>query len=248
MDRRDFLKKCGLFALGTLGSACLYGLSPLTGVRRLKAAEKDFIRNKKWGMVIDCNKCRSDCNRCMDACRKENNVAFFGNKNWDIHWIKKANVKRTFPVSSNEISVPLLCNHCDNPPCVPVCPVKASYKRPDGIVVVDYHRCIGCRYCVIACPYNARQFNFKTNPEWPNKEHPIRAHGVAESCTFCASRVEKGKKPACVEACKKAGYKAMTFGNLEDPKSKVSKMISTNRVKGIREDLGTKPKVFYLGL
>jgi len=143
---------------------------------------------------------------------------------------------------------PRSCNHCDKPPCAQVCPVRATYKRDDGIVIVDHHRCIGCRYCMIACPYNARQFNFKDNEDWPNQEHPKRSHGVAEACNLCAHRLDVGKMPACVEACGKSGAGALFVGDLNDPDSDVSRLISGNTVKRIREDLGTEPKVYYIGL
>jgi len=199
-------------------------------------------------MVIDLKRCPPDCNACMEACRRENNTALHGDKRWYIHFIKKVNIKRPEFPKSTEKAVPLLCNHCEHPPCVKVCPVKASYKRDDGIVIVDHHRCIGCRYCLIACPYNARYFNFKHPPEWPNKDYPQRMHGVSESCTFCAHLVDQGKQPACVEACARINNKALSFGNLNDPKSSVSRLMARNPVRGIREDLGTSPKVFYIGL
>jgi molybdopterin-containing oxidoreductase family iron-sulfur binding subunit len=199
-------------------------------------------------MVIDLNKCESDCDACMEACREENNVAFHGDKRWDIHWIRKVQIKSEDPNNPDEMNVPLLCNHCDKPPCALVCPVQATYKRADGIVIVDHHRCIGCRYCMIACPYNARYFNYKESEEWPNKNHPKRSHGVAESCTFCAHRLDEGRKPACVEACQNNNNHALIFGDLDDPESEVSTLLASNPVKRLRENLGTEPKVYYIGL
>jgi molybdopterin-containing oxidoreductase family iron-sulfur binding subunit len=184
----------------------------------------------------------------MDACRSENNVAFHGDERWDIHWIRRVNISPKDSEHRDEKSVLLMCNHCDNPPCAQVCPVQATYKREDGIVVVDHHRCIGCRYCMIACPYNARYFNYLENPEWPNKDFPRRSHGVAESCTFCAHRLDEGLQPACVDACQNAGHGALIFGDLNDPNSEVSRLVAEEPVKRIREDWGTEPKVFYLGL
>jgi molybdopterin-containing oxidoreductase family iron-sulfur binding subunit len=199
-------------------------------------------------MVIDLNKCLPDCNACTEACRKENNVAFFGDKRYDIHWIRKVQIKEKDGLDSTEKPMLLLCNHCDEPPCAQVCPVQATYKREDGIVIVDHHRCIGCRYCMIACPYNARYFNFKENPDWSNPDHPKRSHGVTESCTFCSHLLDQGKTPACVEACERVGAKAIHVGDMNDPASDVSRLIATNPVKRLREDLGTKPKVYYIGL
>ena len=129
-----------------------------------------------------------------------------------------------------------------------VCPVQATYQRPDGIVVCDAHRCIGCRYCLIACPYNMRMFSFKEVHERPNKSHPVRMHGVSEACHFCYHRLGNGLKPACVEACEQAGHGAMVFGNLNDPSSEISKLLADTMVSALREDLGTKPKVYYIGL
>ena len=244
MDRRDFLKRgCVLLA----GSVCAYSLPSLlaTAVEPLRAGRKSKL---KWGMIIDTNRCSPDCDECIKACRKENNITLHGDKERDVHLIRKVMVKREYPVNSGEKPVLLLCNHCDNPPCAQACPVQATYKRDDGIVIVDSHRCIGCRYCMISCPYNARYFNYRENHEWSNKDNTKSSHGVPESCDFCAHRLRQGKKPACLEACEKIGIKAITFGNLNDPDSDVSRLASNNLIKGIREDLGTKPKVYYIGL
>jgi molybdopterin-containing oxidoreductase family iron-sulfur binding subunit len=199
-------------------------------------------------MVIDLPKCRPGCTACLDACREENNVAFHGDKRWDVHWIRKAKLHSEGGGDGDGKSVLLLCNHCDKPPCAQVCPVQATYKRDDGIVIVDHHRCIGCRYCMVACPYNARYFNFKEVEEWPNKDFPRRSHGVAEACTLCAHRLEKSQTPACVEACDQINVGALSVGDLNDPESHVSRLIASVPTKRIREDLGTEPKVYYIGL
>ena len=245
MDRREFLKAGAMLSAGT---ACAYGLPLLAEFRASAAAAAGPPAKHKWGMVIDVGKCSADCSACTEACRKENNVAFHGDKRWDIHWIRKVTASRKHFAGSPEKSVLLLCNHCDDPPCAQVCPVKATYKRADGIVIVDHHRCIGCRYCVVACPYNVRYFNYKENHERPNKDYPIRSHGVAESCTFCAHLVDSGKRPACVEACEKVHAGAIFFGDLNDPESDVCKQIRNNPVSRLREGLGTEPKVYYIGL
>ncbi len=245
MDRRAFIKTGGMLLAGATSA---FGLPLLAATNSSIANPTGSSARRKWGMVIDLNRCLSECSACLEACRKENNVAFHGDKRWDIHWIRKVRIRRKHSAGSTEKSVILLCNHCENPPCVQVCTVKASYKRDDGIVIVDHHRCIGCRYCVIACPYNARYFNFKENREWHNKNYPKRMHGVAESCHFCAHLVDKGKKPACVDACERINIKALVFGNLNDPASDISLLMAGNPTRGIREDLGTKPKVHYIGL
>jgi len=246
MDRRDFIKVAGGTFLGGLSS--VYAFRFLTAAPESWAGEEIAESGRRWGMVIDLNKCRPDCTACLDACRHENNVALFGDTRWDIHWIRKVKMHKKDDPASEEKSVLLLCNHCDKPPCAQVCPVQATYKRDDGIVIVDHHRCIGCRYCMIACPYNARFFNFKDNEEWANKEHPKRSHGVAEACTLCAHRLDKGEPPACVEACARSGEGAIMVGDLNDPDSDVSRLIASTAVKRIREDLGTAPKVYYIGL
>jgi len=245
MDRRDFLAASGMLLAGT---ASAYALPLLTACASGAGGAAESPGRRKWGMVIDLGKCAADCSACVEACRKENNVALHGDKRWDIYLIRKVRIRRKQPANSVERCVPLLCNHCDSPPCAQACPVQATYKRADGIVVVDHHRCIGCRYCMLACPYNARYFNYKENRQWPNKDYPKRSHGVPESCTFCAHLVDKGQQPACVEACKELGARALVFGDLNDPQSEVSRLIATSPVKGIREDLGTRPKVLYLGL
>jgi molybdopterin-containing oxidoreductase family iron-sulfur binding subunit len=246
MERRDFLKVAG----GTLlaGASSAYAARFLITSIGGSAGSDIPLSDKKWGMVIDLDKCRPGCTACLKACRHENNVAHLGDDRWDIHWIRKVTLENKTDENAAEKSVLLLCNHCDRPPCAQVCPVQATYKRDDGIVIVDHHRCIGCRYCMIACPYNARFFNFKDTEEWPNKEHPRRSHGVAEACTLCAHRLDIGQVPACVEACNNVGARALFVGDLNDPESNVSGLIASTAVKRIREDLGTEPKVYYIGL
>ena len=246
MDRRDFLKTAG----GTL----LLATSGAYAFRALTASSASWTRTdhapsgRKWGMVIDLTKCRPDCTACLEACREENNVAFQGDDRYDVHWIRKAQLRHKDTHQDAGKPVILLCNQCDKPPCAQVCPVQATYKRHDGIVIVDHHRCIGCRYCMIACPYNARYFNLKNNEDWPNKKFPRRSHGVAEACNLCAHRLDVGKMPACVEACGNKGGGALFVGDLNNTDSDVSRLIASGEVKRIREDLGTEPKVFYIGL
>ncbi len=246
MDRRIFLKKSGPMLAGVSGAM---SLPILTSCSSRDTQPDSPLAGKKWGMVIDLSRCRSDCTACMDACRQENNVAFHGDQRWDIHWIRRATLRPKDESSGlEEKSVLLMCNQCDNPPCAQVCPVQATYKREDGIVLVDHHRCIGCRYCMIACPYNARFFNYRDNPEWPNKEYPRRSHGVAESCHFCAHLLDKGGRPACVEACEQVGQRALIFGDMNDHESEISQLVKEGSLKRIRADWGTEPKVYYQGL
>jgi tetrathionate reductase subunit B len=245
MYRRKFLKAGALISAGTAGA---YGLPLLTAFKSNAATEKASSAKCRWGMVIDINKCLPNCTACVDACRKENNVGFSGDNRRDVYRIRKVTVENRLSAGFSEKAVPLLCNHCDEPPCALVCPIQATYKREDGIVIVDPHRCMGCRYCMIACPYDARHFNYKENHDWPNQNQPKRSHGVAESCTLCAHLLDQGKRPACAEACWRTPAKAIYVGNLNDANSDVSTLIRNHPVKRLLEGLGTEPKVYYIGL
>ena len=243
MERRNFVKAGALISAGAAGAYAL----PLVTAWKVRAAGAT-AGQRRWGMVVDLTRCRADCTACVEACRKENNVAFHGDPRWDVHRMRKVTLESTLAAGQASKPMLLLCNHCDEPPCATVCPIKATYRREDGIVIVDPHRCMGCRYCVVACPYNARYFNFRENPDQPNPRQPKRSHGVAESCTLCAHLLDRGEKPACVTACARLGPKALHVGNLNDPDSDVSRLIRSQSVKRLREELGTEPKVFYVGL
>ena len=253
MDRREFLTAAG----GTLlaAGACSAGVLLLTHSRRGLPGEGlvGSSSEQRFGMLIDLTQCDPECDECLKACRHENNVALHGDERWDIHWLRKVKIRSKASDTAPEHTVLLVCNHCDHPPCAQVCPVRATYKRADGIVLVDHHRCIGCRYCVISCPYNARYFTFKENEEWPNKEYPKRSHGVAESCNLCAHLLDRGQAPACVDACAKKGNHAIAVGDLNAPEDGEwygePRLRSTKHTpKRLREDLGTEPKVYYFGL
>jgi tetrathionate reductase subunit B len=242
MHRRKFLKASALISAGATGVCGLPLLRPTTA--RAQAAQTQ----RRWGMVIDLGKCVPGCTACVDACKKENNVTSSSDAARTVHRIRKVTIQSASPAGPVQKSMPLLCNHCDEPPCALVCPIKATYKRADGIVIVDPHRCMGCRYCMIACPYNARYFNFHENTEQPNPAFPTRKHGVAESCDLCAHLLDQGTQPACVDACARVNAKALIVGDLDDPASEIASIIRRNPVKRLREELGTKPKVYYLGL
>ncbi len=221
----------------------------------------------KWAMVIDLDKCTA-CQACTIACRTENNIPFSSpeeaEKGRAILWIEMITITEgEFPHLKRRI-IPRPCFHCDNPPCIKVCPVGATYKSEDGIVGQIYPRCIGCRYCTTACPYTARYFNWY-EPYWNsemgnavNNDVSVRPKGVVEKCSFCHHRLQKAKEkaraegrallpedyiPACVEACPS---NAMFFGDLDDPKSVVSELSRNPRAFRFMEDLGTEPKVIYL--
>lgn len=252
MKRRAFLKASGGLVL--FGGAFVYGVPKMVPYHGIPPIEDSRLAGRRMGMVVDLNACQQDCTACMDACRAENNVASHDDKSIDIHWIRRVDVTRE--VSPGEHpdrvrKVLLMCQHCEHPPCAQVCPVQATYQREDQIVIVDQHRCIGCRYCMIACPYSVRFFNFEENhEEWENlnTERPKRSHGVAEACTMCAHRLDLGRPPACVEACANVGANALHCGDLNDPESNVSALIARGGAMRLREDLGTEPKVFFLGL
>ncbi|HSC71078.1 MAG TPA: 4Fe-4S dicluster domain-containing protein, partial [Candidatus Methylomirabilis sp.] len=169
----------------------------------------------------------------------------------EVKWIWKAPFAKVFPAESEyaalkDVQVPVLCNHCDNPPCVRVCPTAATWKREDGIVMMDWHRCIGCRYCVAGCPYGSRSFNWRDprpHIQALNPAFPTRSKGVVEKCNLCEERLARGEPPACVAACEE---KALVFGNLEDPGSAVRQLLRTRYTIRRRPELGTRPAIYYL--
>jgi molybdopterin-containing oxidoreductase family iron-sulfur binding subunit len=247
INRRSFLKDGLKGGTAVAGAMIAPGITILYETAEAHTKDRSASEKNRWGMVIDTTKCTEECTACTSACRKENNVPLFGDEKIDAHWIRKATIA---PKASPEkkISLPLLCNHCEHPPCAHVCPTAATFKRKDGIVLVDEHRCIGCRYCMIACPYKARSFVFKKTENWTNKKVPKRSKGVVEKCNFCVHLVDDGHLPACVTACKNEDKNAMIFGNMNDPSSEISKYIKKHAPKRIREDLGLEPKVYYGGI
>ena len=221
----------------------------------------------RWGMVIDLDKCTA-CQACVVACRQENNVPFAEEDQAEmgraIFWMQLIpEIEGEYPKLRARF-MPRPCFHCDNPPCVRVCPVGATYKNPEGLVGQIYGRCIGCRYCTAACPYTARYFNWYA-PEWPeemaDKMNPdvyVRTQGVVEKCSFCVQRIRKAKDrarienrpirdgevvPACAETCPSD---SIYFGDLDDPRSVVSILARSRRAFRVEEHLGTEPKVIYL--
>ena len=237
-DRREFLKTGAVLAGATLAPGLL-----LYGVADGRAPEEGASSKVRWGLLIDSLKCGEGCHDCVTACNTENGLS--GNTGpQDTQYIRKLDIKdlRTGWVHS----LPMMCQHCENPPCVDVCPTGASMKRADGIVLVDRHICIGCRYCMMACPYKARSFVHEPlhdqNPEVP------RGKGCVESCTFCVQRVDRGETPACVEACAAKGHKAMLFGDVKDPESEISKALKAGASVEVRADLGLNTGVRYQGI
>jgi len=237
VSRRDFLKLTAGAAVGAAALASIPGSSILLS-KEVKAQASSV---KEWAMVVDLRRCIG-CQACFAACKSENGVPLGIQYTWvETHEEGKyPNTKLTF--------LPRLCNHCDNPPCTPVCPVNATYKREDGIVMQDVNRCIGCRYCMAACPYDVRSFLWKEpSGAWPQAWNgkAEAKHGFVVKCHGCFHRIEKGLKPACVDACVGG---ARIFGDLQDPNSEVRKIVDTISTQKLKAYLGTKPMVFYVGL
>ncbi len=239
-SRRRFLGGAAALAAGIAiaPGVTLYGV---VGAREPGAPASGEVR---WGLLIDVNKCAVDCSACVSACAEENGIGDNGRPATDAQWIRKVDLRD--PQTGLERSLPMMCQHCADPPCVDVCPTGASFKRADGIVLVDKHTCIGCRYCMMACPYKARSFVHEAVTE--QKSYAPRGKGTVESCTFCVHRVDADRLPACVEACRTAGYGAMVFGDLNDPDSDISKRLAGYPATRIRGDLGLDPGVRYQGL
>ncbi|HEY3364180.1 MAG TPA: 4Fe-4S dicluster domain-containing protein [Symbiobacteriaceae bacterium] len=254
--RRNLLKLGGLAGLGLVllpvGTLLAGEAAGATGA----SAKGD---RKQWAMLIDLNKCQASagCRDCIGACHAAHNVPDIGDPLADskeeVKWIWTETFAETFGDQADEYMadelkqklLPVMCNHCTHPACVRVCPTEATYKRPDGIVAMDYHRCIGCRYCMAACPHGARSFNFRdprpsireVNPAFPTRER-----GVVEKCNFCAERVDVGMLPACVTACK---YGALAFGDLTDTNSAIRKALREGYALRRKPDSGTDPNVYY---
>ena len=258
LTRRDILN-VGLAAVGSALAAQYLTTGPLSPFAGLKQEmlEGEVVPSHTtgehhWGMVINLDRCIG-CAYCQRACNATNDV--WAEEPWNLVVEDKTSTGQTFFFTRP-------CLHCQDAPCVEVCPVKATYVREDGLVVMDYDRCIGCRYCQVACPYDARRFNWEARsdenpyiPTWGMAEVKRRPRGVIEKCTFCIQRIDQGlakglvpgvdleATPACVNICP---VKARTFGDLKDPNSEISKIISENPAFVLREELGTEPSVYYI--
>ncbi len=234
------------FLAGIAGAA---GLTIASGVTLFSFAEAkeagQAVSSKvRWGMLIDASKCADGCTDCVTACNTENGIGTTGRLETDPQWIRKVELRN--PKTETKTSLPMMCQHCAEPPCVDVCPTGASFKRADGIVLVDKHTCIGCRYCIMACPYKARSFVHEDITD--QKSDVPRGKGTVEGCTLCVHRIDKGGTPACVEACSDTAGGAMLFGNLNDPNSEIAKRVAKYASRQIRADLGLDPGVRYRGI
>lgn len=282
MSRRKFVTLAAGAGALTLAGQSLIKI-PITQAK----IQTGNAKGVTWAMVIDTTRCIG-CRECVYACIRENNTS--STTQWiEVYEMALGEADPTFrhvfrgypkvveePTSTtpnaetpwefqsaeNRRFLPVQCMNCDNPPCTQVCPVGATYKRADGIVAMDYDRCVGCRYCMTACPYAARVFNWgrpvipeerKTpnelwqltgaGPRVRKSDTPQRRVGVVEKCTFCMHRVQEGYSPACVVACP---TRARHFGNINDPESEVAKLVKSGRCYKLGEELGTKPKVYYI--
>ena len=208
---------------------------------------------KRWVMVMHTTKCMQDqgCNLCIRACHQGHNVPSIPDARHEVKWIWKERFRQLFgadavPATAEDRLGLALCNHCDNPPCTRVCPTGATWKRADGIVMMDEHRCIGCRYCMAACPYGARSFNFVDPRPYvaaASADFPRRTTGVVEKCNFCEERLGAGKLPLCVEACPE---RALLFGDYNDPHSEVRQVLQSRYAIRRHPELGARPSVFYV--
>ncbi len=226
--------------------------------KKINVSTTDASEDVLFGYAFNISKCQGYMD-CVNACVEENNqdrrsemqyIRIHEHKNGQINFeLAEDDYFHEVPAEGH-FYMGTQCFHCENPPCVDVCPVKATWKEKDGIVVIDYDWCIGCRYCMAACPYDGRRFNWQ-QPEVPEEEvnkdqhylgNRLRKNGVMEKCTFCIQRSRNGKNPACVEACPTG---ARIFGNILDPNSEIRWVLENKKVFRLKEDLGTEPKFWY---
>ena len=245
-EHDDVSRRAARRALLAGAAAALAGVTIAPGIRLIEVAQAAAepgapVSSKvRWGLLIDVGRCTEGCNECVLACNRENGLEG-GNRPTDSQWIRIVELKdrRT----GHKASAPVMCQHCANPPCVDVCPTGASFKRADGIVLVDRHTCIGCRYCMMACPYKARSFVHE--PLTHQKPEVPRGKGCVESCTLCVHRIDRGDGPACAQACP---TQAILFGNLNDPQSAISRRIAEVQTTQLRADFALGTGVRYTGL
>lgn len=235
---------------------------PGQGILTADGQTAKALENFKPAMVIDIGACIG-CRRCMYACKDENNEPDSISPPWIQVFQMPDDVDLTGHLSQEDLVkgattnyvrspqegfwyLSVQCNHCENAPCVKVCPTGATYKDKDGYVLMNYDKCIGCRFCMVACPYNARRFNWvepKLNEKHINPQVPVRPVGVVEKCTFCVHRTREGKLPRCVEVCPVG---SRHFGNLLDPDSEVSKLLKAEKSFRLLAELNTMPHISYI--
>ncbi|MEW7974018.1 MAG: sulfate reduction electron transfer complex DsrMKJOP subunit DsrO [Candidatus Thiodiazotropha endolucinida] len=241
VDRRQFIG-------GTVAAAGALTLAPgviLHAASETGDAPSGASGNHRWGMLIDANKCAEGCSACVEACNNEHGLTGYDRPATDAVWIRPVKLKDKQTGHINRLV--MMCQHCEHPPCVDVCPTNASFKRIDGVVLVDRHRCIGCRYCMMACPYKARSFVHEALTD--QSVNAPRGKGCVESCTLCVHRIDAGvMQTACQEVCDKEGHSAILFGDLKDPNSEISRVLKSRNSVQIRADLELNTGVRYLNL
>lgn len=237
-SRRTVLKKSGILLAGLVSGIKLVDLA----MAATKTEASDQL--VRWGMLVDATRCADGCTDCVDACNTEHGLTGKGRPKTDAQYIRVVDLKDKS--TGHTSSLPLMCQHCETAPCVDVCPTGASFRREDGVVLVDKHTCIGCRYCMLACPYKARSFIHENlTDQVPTTP---RGKGTVESCNFCTQRVDRGGTPACVEACDANGHKALVFGDMNDPDSELSRQLREKSSVQIRADLNLNTGVRYHGV
>lgn len=238
LSRRNLLK----------GAAAATGVALVPGVFLMTvpgARAEGVTGDVRWGLLIDTNKMKpAACDAIVAACNLEHGLKPASRPDATAQWIRQVDIKD--PRTGAGKSVLVMCQHCEYPPCTDVCPTGASFRRPDGIVLVDKHICIGCRYCMLACPYKARSFAYEDIED--QKPYSPRGKGTVQACTLCVHRIDAGEVPACVEAAEFVAPGAMLFGDLKNPDSAISKKVSELMVTRIRADLGVEPGILYAGL
>jgi len=267
VDRRRFLETAGFAVLAIGSGAALRSALARPGPASKPASQPaprpasqpaaaGALHGTRWALLVDTTRCRAraGCRDCSVACHAAHNVPALPDARHEVKWIWTESFRHTFPEAEHEFlaaevmerPVTLLCNHCENPPCVRVCPTKATWKRADGIVAMDWHRCIGCRFCVVGCPYGARSFNWRDPRPFlkeQNAAFPTRTRGVVEKCNFCEERLAQGLLHACVGACPP---RALVFGDLDEADSEIRRVLRSARTLRRKPALGTAPKVFYV--
>ncbi len=268
-SRRSFLKVAGIAAIG-FSAVPAVNFASSDASHPVKAKNEEALTAHRWGMVIDTNLITEEViEACTEACHAAHNVPDFDhevdeekypkvkkypvNHKQEIKWLWEEEFHYAFPDKEDEFLAEkyhdmgflVTCNHCKNAPCVQACPTQATFKREDGIVLMDYHRCIGCRFCMAACPFGARSFNFRDpRPFIEETAHafPTRSKGVVEKCNLCAERLALGEQPHCVEASEGA----IVVGDLEDPESEVRELLHEHYSIRRKQSLGTEPSVYYV--
>ncbi|MCG8509823.1 MAG: 4Fe-4S dicluster domain-containing protein [Rhodospirillales bacterium] len=242
LSRRQLIAAATAVGGVSLASGLVLMAMPEAQAKTGQEAVTDKVR---WGLLIDTSRLdAAACDQMVAACNAEHGLEPGIRPEVTAQWIRRIDIKDKLTGATK--SLPVMCQHCEYPPCADVCPTGASFRRADGVVLVDKHICIGCRYCMLACPYKARSFAYEhvTDP----KHHSPRGIGTVQSCTLCVHRIDEGGIPACAEAAEGIAPGAVIFGDLKDPDSAISKKVSELMVTRIRADLGVEPGVLYAGL